>query len=468
MTFKSFSFFAAAFVLSVGAYSQSLRLPSLFGDHMVVQQNSEFTVWGWNSPNSEVRVVAEWNPSDTVVCRTDNNAFFEAKLKTPSYDGRSFKLTVLGNGRVEFSDVRLGEVWLCSGQSNMEWCYSYGGLQDAEKEIPSADHPDISIFTVSRIASGTPQDHLFGTWEVCSPDVMRRSSAVAYFFARTLQQHLKVPVGIVISAWGGTPAEVWTPRRKVMEDSFLREHGEHYTSPYWPVRPGACYNSMIYPLRRYRFAGVIWYQGETNVPHYPSYSRLMDTLIGSWRKAFNTDFPFYFVQIAPYTGYDNREAAGLREQQYNTLQTPGTGMISVSDLVSDVNNIHPANKIDVGRRLGELALHDTYGHTDLLCSYPRIVSARHIGQGRIELTFENLYDGLNIEGGIPHGLKFVRGKVQVVPDCCKQESDKLIVWSSNYEVQPLQVEYCFDAATIGNLSNSAGLPVLPSRTDVSQ
>ena len=468
MFLKSLFLPGAALFLTVGAFAQSLRMPPLFGDHMVVQQNSEITVWGWNAPNAPVRVVAGWNPSDTVVCRSDNNAFFEVRLKTPAYDGRSFTLTVIGNGRAEFSDVRPGEVWLCSGQSNMEWCYSYGGLQHAETEIPAADHPEISIFTVSRIASATPQDHLFGSWEVCTPDVMRRSSAVAYFFARTLQQRLGVPVGIVVSAWGGTPAEVWTPRRKIMENAFLKEHGLHYTASGWPVKPGACYNSMIYPLLRYRFAGVIWYQGETNVPHYRSYSELMDTLIRSWREGFGADLPFYFVQIAPFSGYDDACAAGLREQQFLTLRTPGTGMVSVSDLVADVHNIHPANKTDVGRRLAELALHETYGKTGIACRYPRIVSARDLGKGRVELTFENVYEGMRMKGVAPSGLKFVRGNVRIVPDCCRQEGDKWIVWSSNYSVVPLQVEYCFDAASVGNLFNSAGLPLLPSRTEVSQ
>jgi sialate O-acetylesterase len=285
-------------ILSLSGYvlSAEIVLPSVFCDNMVLQQNSEVAIWGWGNAGEQISIVAGWNTSDTIKVKTDNTARWETKLITHSAGG-PYVLQIFGSSNIELQNVMLGEVWICSGQSNMEWSVNMG-ISNGEEEAAQADYPDIRIFQIPKIGADFPQQDCNATWEVCSPQTMRKTSAVGYFFARELNQKLNVPVGIIVSAWGGTPAEVWIEKNRIEENADLNNNRYALNYDWWPSEPGVLYNSMIHPIVPFGVAGALWYQGESNVSNHQIYSLLLKTLIESWREDFNKQFPFYYVQIA--------------------------------------------------------------------------------------------------------------------------------------------------------------------------
>lgn len=447
-----------------------VKLGSPFGDNMVLQQNADVAIWGSASPGCELKIVAGWNIHDTTVVSVDHFGKWKAQLKTIEAGG-PYEIQILGDngylgaGQNSIRNVMLGEVWLCSGQSNMEWTYSHG-LGNPEKEIPAANYPDIRIYTVPKVASAHEQDHCGGSWEVCTPEVMKRSSAVAYFYARQLHKKLGVPVGVVVSAWGGTNAEVWVKESAIQADeALLATSRKHQPQPWWPCEPGVCYNSMIYPLVPFTFAGFIWYQGEANAGKglYPTYDALMRTLIQSWRNDFGADLPFYFVQIAPFK-YNEEGANYLREQQARTALYENTGMIVISDLIDgNVQNIHPLNKWDVGDRLANLALAKTYHQTGFPYLYPRFDTMEVRGK-KAYLSFTDCTAPLQIKGKQIQDLQVAGEDGVFVNAEAKVEKDKLVVWSK--QVKKIKaVRYAFTNTAIGNLFSAEGLPVIPFRTD---
>ena len=250
----------------------------------------------------------------------------------------------------------IGEVWVCGGQSNMEWSGSQK-LKQSLDEAPNATNQNIRFFYVPKITADFPQEDIKASWKVCTPDEMLRFSAIGYFFGKKLQNDLNVPVGLINSNWGGTPAEVWTPKDVIGQDPALKDASlKLQPSNGWPITPGANYIAMISPLTKFKIAGAIWYQGESNSQNYQTYSRLMTKMIGSWRDAWGYVFPFYFVQIAPFAYGNYNVGALVREQQTACLTISKTGMVVVHDLVDDVTNIHPVKKSEVATRLANLAL----------------------------------------------------------------------------------------------------------------
>jgi sialate O-acetylesterase len=336
-----------------------ITLPSVFSDNMVLQQNSEASIWGWGNAGELVKIVAGWNSADTITVKADNSARWETSLKTVDAGG-PYSIQILGSSAVELKNVMLGEVWICSGQSNMEWSVNMG-IDNGEEEASKADHPGIRIFHIPKKGAEYPQQDCDAAWKVCTPETMRTTSAVGYFFARELHKNLNVPVGIIVSAWGGTPAEVWIEKSRIENVPGLNENKYALSYDWWPGEPGVLYNSMIYPVVPYGIAGAIWYQGESNVSNHQVYASLMKTLIENWRSDFKKDFPFYFVQIAPYSYGEEGTSEYVREQQAKVeKEVLNTGMVVVSDLVDNINDIHPRNKLDVGKRLARVALAETY------------------------------------------------------------------------------------------------------------
>lgn len=457
--------FCLLFILSLSVHGQ-IRLASLFKDHMVLQQNSEVNIWGWASPGSKFRIVGEWNLKDTVVVSVDNWGRWRTQLRTIQAGGPyEVRFLETGTASMVLKDVMLGEVWLCGGQSNMEWTYNHK-LGNPEKEIPAANYPDIRIFTVDKVASAHQQDFCNGRWEACTPDVMKRSSAVAYFYARQLQKQLNVPVGVIVSCWGGTNAETWLEESIVKADSDLHKAScLHQPTAWWPYESGVCYNAMIHPLVPFTLAGFIWYQGEANVGKgiFSVYDKLMRKLIDCWRKDFGKDLPFYFVQIAPFNYNKGSYAYLLREQQARTALYPHTGMIVISDLLDgNVHNIHPLNKWDVGDRLANLVLTHTYHREGLPHLYPRFAEMEVKGK-RAYLSFHDS-PGIEIRGKKIQGLQ-VAGDDSVFIDAeAKVEDGRLVVWSKKVK-RIKAVRYAFTNTAIGNLFSTEGLPVIPFRTD---
>lgn len=448
-------------ISSINATSQ-IQLPAIFSDGMVLQQNSQVDIWGWGNPSEELKLVAEWQPKDTIRVIVDNQGRWNTKMPTQGAGG-PYNVEIIGIWESRrISDVMLGEVWLCSGQSNMEWSADMG-IKNGEQEVANAACPSIHIFHVPKQGSNYPQEDCQAKWEEATPQSMRRTSATAYFFARYLTEQLNVPVGILVSAWGGTPAEVWTPAEIIHKDTMLA--GNYLTaSPWWPVTPGVLYNRMIHPLIPYRIAGCIWYQGESNRENPAHYARLVAKMVNSWRENFGWNFPFYYVQIAPHTyqSGDNGPAL-IREQQQIMLDSvENAAMINVSDLVDNIQDIHPRNKRAIGERMAYLAMDKVYGHFTQPYESPRMIATR-LENRNIIIEFDSNFEKLasttkSITGVIITDINgeqfaanaYIKGKQLIIP--VKKHK------------APFQVFYCFDDATIGSLRTEAGLPVLPFRT----
>ncbi len=437
-------------------------LPSVFADNMVLHQNSTVAIWGWSDAGETVKIVAGWNEKDTIKVKADNSSKWTTTIKTIGAGG-PYSIRILGSSRVELKNVMLGEVWICSGQSNMEWSVNHK-IQNGEEEAAKANHPNIRIFHVQKIGAEYPQENCIATWTVCSPETMRSTSAVGYFFARELQQKLNVPVGIIVSAWGGTPAEVWIEKSRIESNPTLNAHKYNEKFDWWPGTPGTLYNSMIAPFVPYGIAGAIWYQGESNCGNYPIYSQLMKTLIENWRADFRKDFPFYLVQIAPYNYGDKGTSEYLREQQELTTKTvPNTGMVVVSDLVDNVKDIHPRNKVDVGKRLANYALAETYKQNVGAYKSPAFQSMQ-VEKDKIRLSFSNVITGLKSTGKTPMQFLIAGDDQKFVPATAKIEGSSIVL-SSKLVKTPVAVRFCFDDTSMPDVFSNEGLPLAPFRTD---
>jgi len=446
--------------LSVQSYSQ-IKLPSIFSDNMVLQQNSEATVWGWGDPGSEIKISGSWS-KDTVKAKISNQSAWKVKLKTPAAGG-PFTISIKGNEEVVLKNVMIGEVWICSGQSNMEWSAD-SKIINTEEEVKNANYPAIRFFHVKKIGSETPQNNCFAWWEECSPETMHSFSAIGYFFGRNLHQNLNIPIGIIEVAWGGTPAEVWMKADLVESDPLLQACAAKLkTYDWWPSKSGVVYNAMIAPLVPYRIAGAIWYQGESNADSPESYRKLFRTLIENWRHDFGTDFPFYYVQIAPYAYGETTRAPLIREMQMQSMDISRTGMVVVSDLVDNVKNIHPINKQDVGKRLANWALAETYGIKGLVYKHP-VYESMKVEKGKVRIVFTNADNGLAVHGDDLKCFE-IAGEDKVFTQAkAKIEKNTVMVWTKELKA-PVAVRFSYSNDAIGNLFSKEGLPVAPFRTD---
>lgn len=449
------------FVFNATMYGKII-LPNVFSDNMVLQQNAQVAVWGWSDPAETVKIVAGWNTKDTIKVKADNSSEWKATLKTAQAGG-PYTIEILGNGGAELKNVMLGEVWICSGQSNMEMNVGWK-IFNGEEEAAKANNPNIRIFNVQKIGAEYPQQDCHATWTVCSPETMRATSAVGYFFARELQQKLNVPVGIIVSAWGGTPAEVWIEKSHIENNPELNKnkYSEHFD--WWPGAAGTLYNSMIYPVAPYGIAGAIWYQGESNCGNYPIYSELMKTLIENWRTDFKKDFPFYFVQIAPYNYGDKGTSQYLREQQDIAARTiSNTGMVVISDLVDNIKDIHPKDKLDVGKRLANYALAQTYKQ-DIGAYKSPMYESMNVEKGKAIVMFSNVLTGLKCTNKVPQEFLIAGEDQKFVPAKAKIEGSAVIL-SSKEVKNPVAVRFCFDNTTMPDVFSNEGLPLAPFRTD---
>jgi sialate O-acetylesterase len=437
-------------------------LPSVFADNMVLQQNSTVAIWGWSDPAETVKIVAGWNEKDTIKVKASNSSKWSTTIKTIGAGG-PYSIRILGSSKIELKNVMLGEVWICSGQSNMEWSVNHK-IINGEEDAAKASNPNIRIFHVQKIGAEYPQETCNATWAVCSPETMRATSAVGYFFARELQQKLNVPVGIIVSAWGGTPAEVWIEKSRIESNPTLNAHKYNEKFDWWPGTPGTLYNSMIAPFVPYGIAGAIWYQGESNCGNYQIYAQLMKTLIENWRADFKKDFPFYLVQIAPYTYGDKGTSEYLREQQELITKTvPNTGMVVISDLVDNIKDIHPRNKVDVGKRLANYALAETYKQNIGAYKSPAYQSMQ-VEKDKIRLSFSNVITGLKSTGKTPMQFLIAGDDQKFVPATAKIEGSTIVLSSKLVKV-PVAARFCFDDTSMPDVFSAEGLPLAPFRTD---
>lgn len=491
----------SAVVCATAPFAEAdVKLPSIISDNMVLLQGGPATVWGWASPNEKVTVKFGDKTASAVA---DAEGKWKAKLDEIKA-AETGELTISGNNSITLKNVAVGEVWVCSGQSNMEWKVS--GAANPQQEAAAADFPGIRMFTVKRAPADLPQEHCEGQWIVCSPQTAANFSAVGYYFGREVHKEIKQPVGLIHTSWGGTPAEYWTPE-DVLKTEFpgfdeswekakadLPKAKEKHAKDMeeWKVKaeeakakgaqpprqpeaprgssdfksPGCLYNGMVAPIVNYNIRGAIWYQGESNAGNPKQYKTLFPTMIKAWREKFASgEFPFLFVQLANYMARHEQPTdsnwARLREAQTQTLQLPHTGMAVAID-IGEEKDIHPKNKQEVGRRLALSALATVY-FKDREFSGPLYAGAQE-EEGRIRLSFRHA-EGLKAkDGGELKGFaiagddkKFVWAKAEI-------QGDHIIVSSPDVK-EPKAVRYAWADNPECNLINGADLPASPFRTD---
>ncbi len=430
----------------------NISLPEIFSDNMVLQQKSDVIFWGWAKTGETIVIKADWMDSDITV-KADVQGTWKTTIKTPGFGG-PYNIHIKGQNEVILKDVLIGEVWLCSGQSNMEMSAQWG-IDNGDEEIKNANYPEIRLFTVSTSTSHFPQDHLAGKWSVCTPEEMKPFSAIGYFFARKLFKELGVPVGIINSSWGGTPAESWMPEEATQKNDFLREAAsKQKVVPWGPVEPARIYNAMINPLIPFRIAGVLWYQGEANTINYYAYKQLLSALITSWRDKWGYEFPFYYAQIAPYKYGNPFEGVEVRDAQRRALDVPNTGMAILSDLC-DTLNIHPKNKQDAALRLANIALNRYYKTVKLEDSGP-LYKDITIDKDKAIISFDHS-EGLHAAGDKLTYFEIAGDDKVFYPAEAKIKNGQVIVQSKKVK-SPVAVRFAWKNTATPNLFNGANLP----------
>lgn len=468
--FKTFALFFLLF-LSFAGMSQVV-LPPFFNCNMVLQQGIEIPVWGWASPGEKVTVTFEKN---TVSIRTGKNGKWRVNLPKMDYGG-PYKMTVKGKNFRTIENIMIGEVWVCSGQSNME--FKVKSAKNAEAEIASANYPDIRSFTVAKRVSKEPQEKLEeGEWWICSPGTVSDFSAVGYFFGRNLYEHLKVPIGLIHTSWGGTVAETWTSPETIAKDPDFSEMLTKLKSVDMnadKVGPNAyptlLYNGMLNPIIPYGIRGAIWYQGESNASRAQQYKRVFPNMIKDWRIKWNQgNFPFLFVQLAnfkkPVAEPSESEWAELREAQTQTLQLENTGMANIID-VGDADNIHPTDKQTVGYRLSLAARKVAYGET-LVYTGPTYKEMK-IDKNKIYITFDQVGKGLKVidKYGYINGFTIATKDGDFKWAKATAVNENTVMVTSDAIENPAAVRYGWaDNPDDLNLYNVEGLPANPFRTD---
>lgn len=478
----------------------------LFSDNAVFQQNIAVPIWGTADRNESITV----SFAGQTVSTTATNGHWMVKLN-PIKAGGPFVLVIQGKNTVTFSNILVGEVWICSGQSNME---RQLGLRVGQKpldnwkaEAAAANYPQIREFAVGKNPTPFPMSNLKGKWTVCDTATVVQFSAVGYFFGSELHKKLNVPIGLIHTSWGGTPAEKWTSRAALEANDELKQLVEAYDEavykypevlqkyrqtesdllqkwvadtlvasenkkpvpqkpmpPADPLRSGDCgglFNSMIHPLIPYAFKGVIWYQGESNSGRANQYQTLFSTMITDWRQQWNIgDFPFIFVQIAPFRTI----VPELREAQVLTSQkTLNTAMVVTIDC-GDTTDIHPTHKRPVGERLALAARALAYGEKEVVYSGP-VYSGFKIMGNKVEISFTHTAKGLMAKEGNLFGFTISEDGKNFVSAKAEIKGKTVIVQSEMVKI-PKAVRYAFINNANGNLFNSAGLPASPFRTDV--
>lgn len=493
-----FFLFTFAFFISLSIRAQ-IKLPALISDGMVLQQRSQVALWGWASPGETIIITPGWS-SKKITATTGADGKWMATVAT-SKAGGPYTLEFSGSNSIRVNNVLLGEVWLASGQSNMEFFVgktpnaSYTGVSNYSEVKKDAEHPLIRMIDVPNKVADEPQTDFTGDWKTCSAKTVDTFSAVAYFFALEVNKATGYPVGIINSTWGGTPAEAWTRREYLEKDAGLSEIVKRYEKalavypeenekykvrlaswqadtstrkggiprpPMGPKSngsPSKLYNGMIAPLIPYTLKGTIWYQGESNADRAWQYRKLFPAMISNWRKDFkNKDLPFYFVQISPHRS-QNPE---IRDAQLEVFRTTANTGIAVTTDNGDSLDIHPRNKELVGKRLALWALHNQYGKKNIITSGPLYRSMKVEGN-RIRLFFDYGKD-LQVKGEALNEFMIAGEDQQFVPAKAVIEGNSVVVWSDSVK-QPKAVRFAWRNVPKPNLFNGAGLPASPFRTD---
>lgn len=503
ISFKNIGLFLLIIGISFSINAQ-IKLPTLVGDNMVLQQNAVVNLWGWASPNEKISIQTDWQSLPIeIIADTEGN--WKTAVTTPEGSTKTYSIVLQGKNKITLHNILIGEVWVCSGQSNMFFPVGREektwktGVKNYEEEIEKANYPEIRLFTVALDASPKPLNNVKGSWKECNPNTIAAFSAVGYFFGKNLYENLHIPIGLISSSWGGTKAEAWTSQQ-VLESNpdFLpilernaakeKEYNVALETYYSTSRkqkletnkdselakivlkkptkesvnkePCVLYNAMLYPLVNYSIKGVVWYQGESNSERAYQYRTLFPAMVKNWRDDWKQgDFPFYYVQIAPHQSQN----AEIRESQLMALKTiNNTGMVVTTD-VGDPKNIHPIDKQTVGKRLAVLARAKTYGETSLTYSGP-IYNHMKIEGARIRIYFDYADAGL-VQRGEKVTEFEIAGEDKLFYPAVAVIKGKTIVVSSTKVNKPVAVRFAWRAIPDPNLFNKENLPASPFRTD---
>ncbi len=469
-------FFATSLLAVVVVPLQAkVTLNSMMGDNMVLQQDSKARLWGNASASGTIEIRPSWSDDVTVV-KTGKDGRWAGTVDTPSGNFDTHSITFIDNSdrdTVTINNVLIGEVWLASGQSNMQMplkgyepCPVNGGYDEVAEASKRAG--SIRFLTVPLTQSYHPLDTVAASWVVPSPKTAPEFSAVAWHFAKRVSDVLEVPVGIVSAAYGGARVESWLPEEIVKgypDISLDRDSIEGMV--HW-LRPVVMYNAMFMPVKDYTYRGILWYQGCSNVDSWQTYASRLATMVDHWREMIGEgDIPFYAVEIAPFD-YGNDRSPYLREAQWDAIgMIPNSGMVATNDMAMphERHNIHPAEKRTIGNRLGNLALNRTYGHTQFPVDAPRFKSLEQDGN-RLKVAFDAPRNGLCRNHDIKGFEIAGEDKVFYPAEVVGIDDQKTFVILASPEVEaPRHVRYCFHDFQLGNMCGADFLPLIPFRSD---
>lgn len=507
--FTMLVFITGILVLMPTSLLANVKVPHIFTDNMVIQRDKPVNVWGWADAGESVEVIFGQSKASA---KADKDGKWMVTL-SPVVTGGPYSMTIKGKNTINIGNILVGEVWVCSGQSNMEMGITQ--IDNSRQEIMSANYPEIRLFLIPKKTSWKPEDDVNAEWKVCTPENIVLGgwggfSSVAFFFGRAIYKELNIPVGLIETAWGGTNIMPWTPpegfrtepefsgiaakkaeadsiylnkyslavtnmkKWAVTEEENLRKGKKTTPAPQWPVHPSdkssepsALYNAMVHPIINYPVRGAIWYQGEADRGDGMLYFKKMKVLVNGWRTVWHDNtMPFYYVQLAPFKYYwDKLEPYKLPEiweAQTKSLEIPNTGMAVTTD-IGNVRDIHPTNKQEVGRRLSLWALAKTYGKTDIAYSGPIYKSVTFSG-GKAKISFDYADKGLKTsDGKAPEWFEIAGNDKHFVRAEAKIDGSTVIVWSDKVS-NPAYVRFGWNEEAEPNLFNADNLPASPFRT----
>jgi len=503
MSLARLAMLACLVLLTAAALQADVRLPALIGDNMVLQRGLPLKVWGWADPGEKVAVSLCAQKAEATA---NDKGQWLATLPAVAEAGGPFEMTIAGKNTLILKNVLLGEVWVCSGQSNMQ--FTINSAKNSAEEIAAANYPGIRLFRVPNVTSQVPLDDVKSAWLECTPQNIPGFTAVGYFFGRDLHKALNVPVGLIASSWGGTCAEAWSTVDSLKADKDFDQQFTNWdkmiadypqnlekykaavedwkkavaaakaegkpappqprapNGPDSPNRPGNLYQGMIAPLVNYAVRGAIWYQGESNAGRAYAYRKLLPLMIADWRKAWGLDFDFYIVSLANYMArkWEPAEStwAELREAQSMAAEMPHNGLAVTID-VGEANDIHPKDKQTVGHRLALQAEGHTYG-MDVACCSPKY-AGMSIEGNKIRVRFEHTYGGLVAQDSkFLHGFAIAGADKKFYFAAAHIQGDTVVVHSRHVKA-PVAVRYAWAENPRCDLVNKVELPADPFRTD---